>query len=297
MGFVATLLSNPNHLQRLREALRDDFGVATCTAWDELLHTCANEAVSVVVIGIFAPGETSETFDWLRQLKRGFPSIRVVFYAAVPPARPRDLFEAGRFGIDGLIIEGEDDEPERLKALIEQAEARGLLDLLRPAHGQAHPLVRDALLVAVTRAHQRLNAERLARILGVRRKLLSVRLRESRFPTTQRLIAWGRLMVAAKMLEDSGRTADSVASALGFPSGGAFRNTCQRYLRTAPLEIRAAGGARFAVEAFVAACRRGGRAVGAEMHERREMKERRAAAGAIDRPRSNRRPQLAAHES
>ena len=44
------------------------------------------------------------------------------------------------------------------------------------------------------------------------------------------------------MLEDANRSADSAARALDFPSGSAFRNTCQRYLKATPQEIRAAGG-------------------------------------------------------
>ena len=53
------------------------------------------------------------------------------------------------------------------------------------------------------------------------------------------------------MLEDANRSADSAARALDFPSGSAFRNTCQRYLRATPQEIRARGGAAFVVEAFL----------------------------------------------
>ena len=54
------------------------------------------------------------------------------------------------------------------------------------------------------------------------------------------------------MLEDANRSADSAARALDFPSGSAFRNTCQRYLKATPQEIRAAGGAGFVVHAFLA---------------------------------------------
>ena len=136
--------------------------------------------------------------------------------------------------MDGLIIAEQDDEPRRLLTIIEQAEARGIIELLRPTIADVKPTVRDALLVTVTRAHQRLAPDLLARILGVRRKVLSDRLVQAGFPTAQRLIAWGRLVVAAKMLEDNERTADSVALALDFPSGSAFRNTCQRYVHAAP---------------------------------------------------------------
>ena len=53
-------------------------------------------------------------------------------------------------------------------------------------------------------------------------------------PPPQRLITWGRMIVAAHMLEDPYRSANGVAMALGFPSGSAFRNTCQRYLHANP---------------------------------------------------------------
>jgi hypothetical protein len=39
---------------------------------------------------------------------------------------------------------------------------------------------------------------------------------------------------------------------LEFPSGSAFRNTCQRYLKATPQEIRSKGGAGFAANAFLA---------------------------------------------
>ncbi|HJU91014.1 MAG TPA: helix-turn-helix domain-containing protein [Gemmatimonadaceae bacterium] len=251
MGLVATLLPSQLRLSRLRAALRDRYTVVTCADWNDLLRACANEPVSMAVIDLFASTSLNDAFDSLRQLKRRFPSVAVVLYASVPPAQPRDFFEAGRFGLDGLVMADVDDEPRRLLGLIEQAEARGVLETLRRALGDVKPTVRDATLIGVTRAHQRLSPEGLAKILGVRRKNLSERLAQAGFPTAQRLIAWGRLIVAARMLEDSERSADSVALALDFPSGSAFRNTCQRYLHAAPQQIRARGGASYVIGAFL----------------------------------------------
>lgn len=251
MGLVATLLPSQLRLSRLRAALRDRYGLVTCADFSELLRACSNEPVSLAIIDLFATPSLNEGFDALRQLKRRFPSVAVVLYVAVPPAQPRDLFEAGRFGLDALIVADVDDEPRRMLPLIEQAEARGVLETLRRALGDVKPTVRDATLIAVTRAHQRLSPEGLAKILGVRRKSLSERLAQAGFPTAQRLIAWGRLIVAARMLEDSERSADSVALALDYPSGSAFRNTCQRYLHAAPQQIRARGGASYVIGAFL----------------------------------------------
>jgi len=61
------------------------------------------------------------------------------------------------------------------------------------------------------------------------------------------------------MLEDPHRSADSVARILDFPSGSAFRNTCQRYLSAAPQEIRNDGGSAFVVTAFLNTVQRTGK--------------------------------------
>lgn len=259
MGLVATLLSAPHHQDRVRAALRDRHGLVECNSWAALLAACGRHAVTVALVDLFpAPSavDPDADFDSVRQLKRRFPSVTVVLYTSSPPARPRDLFEAGRFGLDGLVLADRDDEPRRLRAILDQAEARGAIEFLRPALAGVRPTVRDALLVAVTRAHQRLTPDDLARILGVRRKLLSERLGQAGFPTTQKLIAWGRLIVAARLLEDVERTADGVALALDYPSGSAFRNACQRYVGAAPHQMRARGGAAYVISELLSQTQR-----------------------------------------
>lgn len=106
-------------------------------------------------------------------------------------------------------------------------------------------------MVSVTRAHLRLTGHRLSEILGLSKRLLVASLAESRCPPPQKLITWGRLIVASQMLEDEARTADGVARLLDFPSGSAFRNTCQRYVGATPHEIRAKGGANWVASRFV----------------------------------------------
>ena len=250
MGLVATLLHNPVRQERVRTALAGRHGLIECDSWPTLISACSRRAVTVALVDLFgapAPTDPDADFDAVRELKRRFPSVTVVLYTASPPARARDLFEAGRFGMDGLVLADTDDQPRRLRMIIEQAEARGVTSLLRPALVGVKPTVRDALLVCVTRAHQHLSPDDLARILGLRRKLLSERLGNAGFPTSQKLIAWGRLIVAARLLEDSDRTADGVALALDYPSGSAFRNACQRYVGAAPHQMRARGGAAYVV--------------------------------------------------
>jgi AraC-like DNA-binding protein len=222
MGIVATLLPDDHCLQRLVHAVHGQHSVISCKSWSEVATACDNEAVHLAVLDLFADGRAN--FERVRQLKLRFSRITLVAYVSFTPSRARDLFDAGRGGVAGLI---------------------------RHRLGSLQPEVRDAVLVAVTRAHMRLTSHRLADILSTSSRTLVARLATHGFPPPQKLISWGRLIVAAQMLEDRNRSADAVARILDFPSGSAFRNMCQRYLGSTPQEIRAKGGAAFVVEAFL----------------------------------------------
>ncbi|MEP7384597.1 MAG: helix-turn-helix domain-containing protein, partial [Gemmatimonadota bacterium] len=152
---------------------------------------------------------------------------------------------------DALIVADQDDEPSRMSAIFEQAEARSVATRIRDALAEARPTVRDAVLIAVTRAHERLTTEQLGQTISLSRRVLAKHLDQAALPPPQRLLTWGRLIVAAHMLEDPHRSADGVAQALHFPSGSAFRNTCQRYLHQTPSEIRHRGGAEFVIAAML----------------------------------------------
>ena len=120
------------------------------------------------------------------------------------------------------------------------------------AFANCDPTVRDAVLVAVTRAHENLSGDGLARLLSIPRRSLTKRLTQAGFPAPPRLLTWGRLIVAAQMLDDLNRSADAVSAALKFPSGSAFRNTCQRYVHATPTELRQRGGAEYVVSLLLA---------------------------------------------
>lgn len=249
MGVIATLLPEERCLLRVVQAVADQHTVVPCHDWEGVFKACGDEAVHLAAIDLFADGRAN--FDRVRQLKLRFARVTLVAYVTFAPSRARDLFDAGRAGFDGLIIVDQDDSPLQLKSVLGHAEARGVASLLRNRLGKLHPVARDAVLVSVTRAHLRLTAHRLADILATSRRTLVARLQADGFPAPQKLITWGRLIVAAQMLEDGTRSADSAARALDFPSGSAFRNTCQRYLHSTPQEIRAKGGAAFVVNAFL----------------------------------------------
>ena len=251
MAAIATMLPDARALQRVNDAVRDEHRLVHCRSWVELEAACQDEEVTLAIIDLFADGQSH--FDVVRRLKMRAERLTLVAYVTLTPDRARDLFDAGRAGFDGLLLAGQDDTAAAFRAVLERATARGVAQLLRPRLATLAPLVRDAVMVAVTRAHLRLTSHRLAEICGSSKRALLTALDAAGFPPPQKLLAWGRLIVAAQMLEDESRSADAVARLLDFPSGSAFRNTCQRYLGATPHEIRANGGAAWAAGRFLEA--------------------------------------------
>jgi AraC-like DNA-binding protein len=250
MGVIATLLPLPVQVQRLRTALRDRHDLRECAGWSELAQLCDREPVRIAVLDLFVGGQAN--FEGVRQLKQRFPRLTIVAYVAMTLERGHDLFDAGRAGLDGLVLLDQDDAPRPLLALIEQSESKSLAGMVRRSLDGIDPAVADAILLAISRAHERLSPTDLARLLALPRRAVLQRLAASGFPPPQRLLTWGRLILAAHLLEDRHRSADRVAMTLDFPSGSAFRNTCQRYLGATPGEIRAGGGAEFVLRSLLA---------------------------------------------
>ena len=248
MGVIATLLPAPR-LQRIRAATAGRHDVLPCDDWQSLTRLCESAAVQAIVVDFCATGPAR--FDELRLLRGRFPRIAVVGYVSSPPARAQDLFDAGRFGIEGLLIADAEDSHAQILSVLAHAETRSVATLLAGSLEGVTGLVRDAVMLCVTRASGRLTPLAIARQLGISRRGLAHHLELAGFPAPQRLITWGRLIVAGQLLESTRTTADAVATALNFPSGSAFRNTCQRYLNATPGDMRRRGGGEYVVRSLM----------------------------------------------
>ncbi len=245
---IATLLP-PQQLQRLRMAVRERHEVTSCEDWDALANVCERQPIRVAIIDLFMDGEAN--FASIRRLKLRLPQLSLILYVAASLDRARDLFDAGRQGMDGLVMMDRDDSPIEFLRLIGLAESGALAGVVRKLASDEDSVVHDAVMLAITRAHERLSPVRLAALLAVPRRTLSLRLANAGYPAPLRLLTWGRLIVAAHMMEDRRRSADRVAANLEFPSGSAFRNACNRYLHATPSQIRTRGGADYVIRSFL----------------------------------------------
>ncbi|WP_284349209.1 helix-turn-helix domain-containing protein [Roseisolibacter agri] len=95
-----------------------------------------------------------------------------------------------------------------------------------------------------------------ARQLGVHRKTLRNRMEAAGLPAPADLRAWCRLFMAGRLLEEAGRTVESVAHQLEFSTGSALRNLIKRRTGLAPYMLREAGGLPYLIACFNADCDR-----------------------------------------
>ncbi len=250
MGLIAALLSASTSRARLDAAVEGAHSVRDCADWVVLTRACESEPVHLAVFDLYADGRTN--FDRVRLLRLRFPRVALLAYVGLDASRARDMFDLARCGIDDLVVAGVDDDPASLRAHVDKAEARSAAAIVRPAVARLPTVVRDAVLTAVTRAHERLTAETLARRLATSRRDLTHALLTNGLPSPNQLLTWGRLIVAAHILEESDQSAESVAGILEFASSGAFRNACRRYLQATPVELRQRGGAAYVATQLLA---------------------------------------------
>ena len=249
MSVIVTLISHPGRLARLRSAARDSHTVIACDSWEQIFSTCDGRMVHAAVLDLETAAAPS--FDSIRRFKRMNPTIALIGYTTYTPERVHHIFDAGRYGFEELVIADLDDGPAAFSRAIERASARGVAGMVKNNLApSADPMATDALLTAITRAHERLTPASLARELGVGGRRLSRALSASGYPSAHKLIMWARLIVAAALMDGTRHSTDRIALTLSFPSGSAFRNNCRRYLSAKPSEIRARGGAALVFQLF-----------------------------------------------
>jgi AraC-like DNA-binding protein len=249
MTTIAALLPDRTHLQRLTSALVDRHSLIACAHWEDVATLCESESVHIVVVDPHA--EDEHPFTRLRAFRDRFPGVVLVGYIALARALPQHLFELGQIGVNALVVADHDDAEDRLLALADHGDAGTIAALVDRSLPHVHEDVRRAVLTAVGRAADNLSPVALVEAIGISRRTLSQRLASENFPPPRVLLTWGRLLVAARLLEDDRRSADAIARSLHFPSGTAFRNTLQRYLHATPGQIRARGGAPYVLRVFL----------------------------------------------
>ena len=247
---IGALVWDPSCRARLHEATRAQAHLHICDRQSELLTLVQNGLADVVVLDM-RDAHGDSTLPTVRRIREGFPSVPVVLYIAVSPSVSRDMLEFARAGVNDLVLRDVDDVKVTLRSSLlsaaDHCSARTVASEIEPlVPANVAPIIRYCL----ENGRSALTVEDVAGALNVHRKTLVDRLSAAGLPTPSAIIAWCRLLVSARLLEDPGRSVEQVALLLDFPSGTSMRNMVKRYTGLRTGEVRENGGLRCVLHAF-----------------------------------------------
>jgi AraC-like DNA-binding protein len=188
----------------------------------------------------------------LRTLLWEFPSATVLAAMDLRPGRSRDLRTLGEWGVTDVISLAEDDTQEAIYRRLRSIEGRSLQRLLERTlppmlSGRTRMLMMTAAEVVAVGG----KARDLARRLHLSERTVLRWAERAGLPAPRRLLAWMRILLAASLLDDPGRSVLSVAHACGYSSDSSLRRAMQDFLGTGPSALRREGAFPMAARVFL----------------------------------------------
>jgi AraC-like DNA-binding protein len=250
------LLLHPDRAlrERVRRACADRYNVLPVNTWSELrdsLHSAPPLALAIVdpYLGNRGHGELSTS---LQALLREFPSITVIAVCEVRGGCLDQVRRLGEWGVTRVISIEEEDTPLAIARILESSRGRPLRALLQRSladtmGGRGRAIVASAADVVSTGGVGR----DLARSLHITPRTLQRWCRRAGLVAPRQLLAWMRLLLAAELLDDPGRSVLGVALACGYSSDAALRNAFRAYLGVSPNAVRHRGAFRVVSRAFL----------------------------------------------
>ena len=249
---IAALVPDVRAGGRLRSALKCKAELALFENLKELVLCLRRHRVDVLIV---APWDRLglAVAPALLEIRKRLPALPIAVYCPLSAKAVREVVALTRAGADEVILqdvdEGSSELWSRLLVSVSRRAAAQALAHLRPfIASEIEPIVSYCL----ERADERLTVEGVAATFSIHRKTLVNRFAAAGLPSPNQLISWCRLLLAARFLEDPGRSVEQVALTLGFGSGPALRNMIRRHTQLRPSELRALGGWTYLVGVFAA---------------------------------------------
>lgn len=238
---IALLVAESENRARLRASLAPLGNVVFADSPTDLLRTVLRNRVRVVVLQP-RPANGTTTAAIARDLRDGFPSLPILVYCELKAEHVSQVPELVQAGADGVIIKGFDDVGSALRQLVARSSAdRVAVDALDRLNGLIPPPEHPVVAFCLAHAYRPLRVREVAGALGLHRRTLANRALAASLPAPGALISWCRLLHAARLLDDTGRSVEQTARLLGFGSGTALRNMMRRYTAMRPTVLRRGG--------------------------------------------------------
>jgi AraC-like DNA-binding protein len=249
--FLFLLHSDRRFEARLRDAAGRDYRVEAVASWAALLEALqVSSPAALVVVDPYFASPSRDLAPSLEALLRAFPSIVVVAALEVRLNAYGDLRTLGQWGIAEVISLGEDNVAalSRLLYSLRGRQVSAVVQRALPLSVSAR--ARSIVQAAGNTASLGGQATDLARELHVSMRTLLRWCERSGLPPPRQLLAWMRILLAAELMDDPGRSVESVAMACGYAADSGLRRSLRTLLGTNPRTLRKYGAFATAAEAF-----------------------------------------------
>jgi AraC-like DNA-binding protein len=237
---------------RLRDAMGRDFVMFPARSWAALRADLrqTSPAALTVVDPYFGSGARGPLAPELQALLSELPSMVVLAALEVRLNAFADLRTLGQWGIAEVISLAEDHELALRRVLhsLRGRQVQSVVARALPAYVPAR--ARSILEVAGEIASVGGQATDVARALHVSMRTLLRWCSGSGLPAPRQLLAWMRVLLAAELMNDPGRSLESIAVACGYAADSGLRRALRDLLDTNPKMLRGAGAFATASAAF-----------------------------------------------
>lgn len=244
-------------LSALGKITGPEYRLQILSSWAGLRAAILDSTPSAIVVVDPYLGAAHGPSASLRLLAADFPSVPIIGAVSVRPESTTDLLALAASGVVDFIAVGHDDTVDGLRQRLDQALARpfkSLLDGVLPegTSARGRVLIERAAEVVVIGG----STVRLAATIGVSRRTLLRWCYRAGLPSPRRLCAWLRMLLAAELLDDPGRSVLGAATTCGYASDSGLRRVMRTFLDTNPSDLREGDAFAAVATAFAAALRR-----------------------------------------
>lgn len=236
---------------RIEDGARDFGGVTWVDTFAQVLERVCDHPVDItgVVVGWADAASVSPT-HLIEELRRVFPTVPVLGYCLSDAAHLDMLRRMAVAGVHSLLLDTTADSRIVVRSALETtrrqcAATQIFAQIADLVPEKLHPLVQMAL----ENPARTTRVAALARELGVDRKTLHNWCSAENFLAPRDLLRWSRLLLAASLLNWSGRSVTSVALELEYPTDNSLRIAIRRQFKVEPSAMKR-GGVDRAVNAF-----------------------------------------------
>lgn len=245
---IAVLTASADHETRCRALYGRGCRLICATTTHALLTRLADRAVTAVLLE--ATDDTlAEVAQCARMIRDAYTSVPIIAVCDLTVGGVRHAVTLARAGADDVLVRNCGDVHRVLDEAVARAGAERLvLEGITALTPYVAPTIRPAVALCLRRARSAVTVESIARELGIHRRTLVSHFAAAHLPSPSTFVSWCRILHAAHLLMDTGRSVEATALMLDFGSGTALRNMLRRYTGLTPSQVRAHGGHRYVLE-------------------------------------------------